>query len=80
MDDTLVTGHNDEEHLQNLTAVFESIRYHGFRINLSSPNTYFSEGMLNFLGHVMSREGIHTSNQSNHKYLLSNKCCQIAKI
>jgi len=35
MDDILVTGCTDEEHLQNLTAVFESIRHHGFRIKLT---------------------------------------------
>ena len=29
MDDILITGHTDEERLQNLTDVFERIRQHG---------------------------------------------------
>ena len=33
MDDILVTGCTDKEHLHNLNAVFENIRQHGFQIS-----------------------------------------------
>ena len=59
MDDTLVTGCTDEEHLQNLTAVFESIKRHGLRIKLSKCK-FFQES-VEYLGNVVSKEGIHTS-------------------
>ena len=56
MDDILITGSTDEEHLQNLTAVFESIRQHGFL-----QKCKFFQESVEYFGHVVSREGIHTS-------------------
>ena len=57
MDDILVTSWNDEEHLQYLTVVFESISYHGFQIKLVRYD-FFLES-VEYLEHIMSREGIH---------------------
>ena len=54
-----VTGCTHEEHLQNLTAVFESIRHHGLRIKLSKCK-FFQES-VEYLGNVVSKTGIHTS-------------------
>ena len=59
MDDILITGRTDEEHLQNLTSVFESIRQHGLRIKLSKCK-FFQES-VEYLGHIVSKDGIHTS-------------------
>ena len=59
MDDILVTGCTDEEHLQNLTAIFESIRHHGFRIKLTKCK-FFQES-VEYLGHIVSKDGIHAS-------------------
>ena len=59
VDDTLVTGSTHEEHLQNLTAVFESIRHHGFRIK-STKCKFFKES-VEYLGHIVSKDGIHAS-------------------
>ena len=82
MNATLVTGCNDEEHLQNLTAVFESIRHQGFQIKLSRCK--FSKGLSNILEFHEQRRHPHVrleeTSQSNHKYLLSNKCFQIVII
>ena len=58
MDNMLVTGSTHEEHLQNLTAVFESIRCHGFRIKLTKCK-FFQES-VKYL-HIVSKDGIHTS-------------------
>ena len=59
MDDILITGRTDKEHLQNLTSVFESIRQHGLRIKLSKCK-FFQES-VEYLGHIVSKDGIHTS-------------------
>ena len=59
MDDILVTGCNNEELLKNLTAAFESIKHHGFQIKQSKCK-FFQES-VEYLGHIVSKEGIHTS-------------------
>ena len=48
-----------EEHLQNLTAVFESIRRHGFRIKPTKCK--FFEESVEYFGHIVSKDGIHAS-------------------
>ena len=59
MDDILVTGSTHEKHLQNLTAVFESIRRHGFRIKPTKCK--FFEESIEHLGHIVSKDGIYAS-------------------
>ena len=59
MDDILITGCNNQEHIQNLTAVFESIKHHGLQIKLSKSK--FFQKSVEYLGHVVSKEGICTS-------------------
>ena len=59
MDDILVTGSTHEEHLQNLTAAFESIRRHGFRIKPTKCK--FFEESVEYLGHIVSKDGIYAS-------------------
>jgi len=59
MDDILVTSCNDKEHLQNLTAVFESIKHDGFRIKQSKYKIF--QETVEYLTHIVSKEGIHTS-------------------
>lgn len=57
IDDILVTGSNDEEHHRNLTAVFERLQQHGFR--LKQEKCAFLESSVEYLGHKIDAEGLH---------------------
>lgn len=57
IDDILVTGSNDEEHLRNLTKVFECLRHHGFR--LKQDICEFLKDSAEFIGHKINAEGLH---------------------
>jgi len=59
MDDILITASNEEEHLQNLRAVFESIKLSGLRIKRSKCK--FFQDSVEYLGHIVSKEGVSTS-------------------
>ena len=59
MDDILITAATEEEHLQNLRAVFESIKQNGLRIKQSKCK-FFQES-VEYLGHIVSKQGISTS-------------------
>ena len=57
IDDILVTGRNDEEHIQNLTAVFERLQTHGFR--LKKEKCSLLQNAVHYLGHKIDAEGLH---------------------
>ena len=50
MDDILVTGKNDIEHLKTLKIVFEKLREYGVR--MKRPKCKFMEHSVEYLGHV----------------------------
>ncbi len=56
MDDILVFGETQDKHDQNLKRVMETIRASGLRLN--KEKCRFSQPELNFLGQVVSRQGI----------------------
>ena len=68
IDDILVTGSADTEHLQNLEQVFTRLQEHNVRVNLSK--CHFMKEYVEYLGHVIVAAGIHTS-QSNVKAVLN---------
>ena len=57
IDDILITGNNDEEHLHNLASVFERLRQHGLR--LKKEKCEFLKDSVEFLGHKIDAEGLH---------------------
>ena len=59
IDDILVTGRSDNEHLEHLEAVFQSLRQYGFRIKRTK--CWFFQDSVEYLGSVVSKEGIQTS-------------------
>ena len=61
IDDILVTGCNEAEHLSNLEAVFQKIQEYGLRLKLRKCK-FFQES-VEYLGQVVSREGIHPSSK-----------------
>ncbi|XP_055906656.1 uncharacterized protein K02A2.6-like [Eupeodes corollae] len=56
LDDLLVTGENDEEHLANLNAVFSRLQANGFRCNIDKCD--FARHEIEYLGHSISASGI----------------------
>lgn len=57
MDDVVVTGRSDKEHMQNLTLVLQRFRDAGFRINRDKCE--FNQKKIAYLGYVIDEEGLH---------------------
>ncbi|XP_063380957.1 uncharacterized protein K02A2.6-like [Cydia fagiglandana] len=58
LDDVVITGLDDQEHLKNLTAVFERLQKYGLKIK-NEKCSFMSES-ITYLGYVVNSEGIHT--------------------
>ena len=59
LDDILVTGNNDQEHLSNLEAVLKKLQQYQLRIK--QFKCCFFQDKVEFLGKVITKEGIATS-------------------
>ena len=59
IDDILVTGKNDKEHLQNLAQVLTRLEQQGIR--LKKDKCKFMEASVEYLRHIIDKNGLHTS-------------------
>ena len=59
LDDILVTGKDTQEHLSNLEAVLQKLKEHNLRIK--STKCKFLQNSVEYLGQVVSAQGIDTS-------------------
>ena len=59
IDDIIVTGTDDEEHIRNLEEVLGRLRSHGIRVK-SSKCSFFQDS-VEYLGHKITSEGLHTT-------------------
>ena len=59
IDDLLITGANEEEHIRNLDAVLKRLQSHG--ISLKQSKCSFLKDSVEYLGHVVNSTGLHTS-------------------
>ena len=59
LDDIVITGKTEEDHLKNLRTVLERIKEHGLR--LCKEKFCFFQESIEYLGHVISRQGLHPS-------------------
>ena len=59
IDDILVTGSTDEEHLHNLEEVFRRLQSYGIRMKKSK--CFFMRDSVTYLGHLINAEGIHAT-------------------
>ena len=62
IDDLVVSGETEEEHLNNLTRLFERLQEYGLRIELSKCN--FMQDSDEYLGHIIDKNGKRPSNSS----------------
>ncbi|KAJ8356082.1 hypothetical protein SKAU_G00188760 [Synaphobranchus kaupii] len=57
LDDILITGETEEEHLQNLNATLQRLEEYGLRVRRSKCE--FFQSSVEYLGHVIDSEGLH---------------------
>ena len=70
IDDLLITGETEEEHLRNLEEVLKRLQDHG--IVLKKSKCFFLQDSVEYLGHIIDAEGLHHPNQQiNTNYDLS---------
>ena len=60
LDDRLITGKSEADHLRNLEDVLHRLRKHGVRLRLDKCS--FFQHSVDYLGHCINGAGIHTSN------------------
>ena len=58
IDDILITGTTDEEHLKRLREVLKRLKAHGLRAK--KEKCYFLRESVEYLGHRVDAEGLHT--------------------
>ncbi len=58
IDDVVVYSKNEEEHIYDLTQVFQCLHSAGFTLNLGKCN--FMQCNITYLGHIISAEGVKT--------------------
>ena len=59
LDDIIVTGRNNIEHLNNLEKLFNRIREYGFHLNKQKCS--FLQDKVEYLGFIVDKHGIHSS-------------------
>ncbi|KAJ8352214.1 hypothetical protein SKAU_G00236900 [Synaphobranchus kaupii] len=59
LDDLLVTGRTEKEHLDNLQKVLQRLQENGLRVK--HPKCEFAKTRIEYLGHVLDEHGIHPS-------------------
>ena len=59
LDDIIVTGADDQEHLTNLAEVLGRLRAKGFR--LKKEKCHFFKPVVEYLGHLIDAQGLHTT-------------------
>ena len=57
IDDILVTGTSDDDHIKNLSTVFERLEKYGFRLKREKCSLF--QDSVEYLGHKINAEGLH---------------------
>ena len=58
LDDILITGEDDAEHLRNLEEVFRRLEHHG--LHLKKAKCEFMQSSVDYLGYHVDAQGLHT--------------------
>lgn len=65
LDDILVTGSTEHEHLQNLEQVLRRLQYHGVRVKKN--NCAFLKQSEEYFGHQIDAKSLHTTSKNSHQ-------------
>ena len=60
LDDMIITGKNDQDHLKTLETVFERLKCFGLRVN--NDKCEFFKSRISFCGHEIDASGLHKTN------------------
>ena len=63
VDDVIITGKNDDEHLRNLEEVIRRLEEHGLRANIAKCS--FLQDEVTFCGHRITKEGLRQTPSKN---------------
>ena len=55
LDDMIITGRNDAEHLQNIERVLQRLQQYGLRVNIDK--CYFMKERATYCGHEIDKSG-----------------------
>lgn len=64
LDNLIISGRNDKEHLKILRNVFHKICEYGFQLNESKCK--YLQDSVNYLGHTITAQGTRTSEENVH--------------
>ena len=78
LDDMIITGKNDEEHLANLEEVLRRLQVHGLRANKAKCE-FFKE-KITFCGHDIDRHGLHKSPEKVEAVLKAPRPRNVAEV
>ena len=78
LDDMIITGKNDEEHLANLEEVLCRLQVHGLRANKAKCE-FFKE-KITFCGHDIDNHGLHKSPEKVEAILKAPRPCNVAEV
>ena len=59
IDDILISGHTDEEHLENLEKVLQRLQQYGLR--LKHEKCFFLQSSVEYLGYIIDAKGLHAT-------------------
>jgi hypothetical protein len=59
IDDILISGHTNEEHLENLEKVLQRLQQYGLR--LKREKCFFLQSSVEYLGYIIDAEGLHAT-------------------
>ena len=65
LDDVIIVGMTFQEHLKNLRDVYDRLRGAGLKLKPSKCN--FGSSQVQFLGHIVSADGVHTDPKLTEK-------------
>ena len=78
LDDMIITGKNDDEHLANLEEVLRRLQAHGLRANKTKCE-FFKE-KITFCGHDIESHGLHKSPEKVEAVLRAPRPCNVAEL
>ena len=61
IDDILITGRTDEEHLENMEKVLQRLQQ--YRLRLKKEKCFFLQPSVEYLGYIIDAEGLHATPQ-----------------